>query len=215
MGTINQSPFGSIKGAFGNLIGAIWKGRGYIKVRPASVSNPKTPKQVRQRSRMSACVKLAKLIKSNIIKPIWNKKAGDISGFNFFVQKNVLLFATDGTIADYENFIFSVGDLPLPKNIVVENDVAGNGAIIITWTDNSGEDIAAATDLLCLLTTNGKEPVVMKALAFARDAGQAAIQLPYGAGETVHVYVFFQEVEESAFSNSFHALVNIPTEPTP
>ncbi len=213
MGTINQSPFGSISGAFGNLIGGNWKGRGYIKVRPASVSNPQTVKQVSQRNRMIACVKLARSLKSNIIRPIWNKKSGNISGFNLFVRKNVKYFAADGIIADYDNFLFSVGDLPLPENIVIENNPAGNGAIEISWTDNSGVDIAASTDRLRVAALNVNEPLVITGLNVTRSAIQATVQLPYVAGDTVHVYLFFEDEEGATFSDSFHALVNIPATP--
>jgi hypothetical protein len=45
MGIINQSPIGAIKGAFGNYIGGSWKGRGYVRIRPSSIADTKTPKQ--------------------------------------------------------------------------------------------------------------------------------------------------------------------------
>jgi hypothetical protein len=215
MGTIFQSPFGSIKGAFGNLIGATWKGRGYIKVRPASIANPNTEEQKNQRTRFGACIKFAKIIKTDLIKPVWNKKSGDISGYNLFMQKNLSHFAADGTIADYENLLFAVGDLPLPGDIVIESDRAVVGAIRITWTDNSGDETAASTDRLRLVYLTGVTPVVLKGLNIARSEGLATIQLPVAAGETVHLYPFFEDEKKHNYSTSFHAEVVIASAPTP
>jgi hypothetical protein len=213
MGLIKQSPFGSIKGAFGNLIGATWKGRGYIKVRPASIANPQTEDQQNQRRRFAACVAMAKSLKSNLIRPVWNKKSGDISGYNFFLQKNVNYFAEDGTIADYDNFMFSVGDLPLPTSIVVQNDGTTAGAIRITWVDNSGDETADATDRLRVVYLTGVTPVVMSGLVFTRNEELATIQLTGLSGQTVHVYVFFEDEKKKNYSNSFHAMVAIPIVP--
>jgi hypothetical protein len=52
--------------------------------------------------------------------------------------------------------------------------------------------------------------VVMKGLAFTRSEGLASVQLPFGAGATVHVYVFFQNDGNTKYSKDFYAQVNIP-----
>jgi len=213
MGIINQSPLGAIKGAFGNYIGGSWKGRGYVKIRPSSIADPKTQKQKNQRNRFAACAKLAKLLKVDLIKPIWKKMAGDITGNNLFTKTNIGLFAADGTIADYENLKVSVGILPLPKNIVVQNDGTTAGAIRISWVDNSGWDIAASTDRLRVVYLNGTEPVIIEGLSITRSEEQATIQLTGISGQAVHVYVYFANEESETYSDSFHAMVAIPVVP--
>jgi len=213
MGLINQSPIGAIKGTFGNYIGASWKGRGYVRIRPSNYVNPNSPKQQKQRARFAACTKLSKFLRIDILNPIWTKMAGNITGQNLFMKTNISLFAPDGTITDYENLKVSVGRLPLPKNIVVQNDGATAGAIRITWNDNSGKDIAASTDRLRVVYITGTTAVVMEGLVFTRSECLATIQLNGISGQTVHVYVFFEDAEAGTFSESFYAMVAIPIVP--
>jgi hypothetical protein len=215
MGTINQGILGGVSGTVATVIGAAWKGISYLRGKAKSHADANTTKQVNQRKRFAACVALARSIKFTIIKPIWNKMAVKMSGYNLFIQTNVSLFAADGTIADHASFLFSVGNLPLPGNIVVANAANGNGAIVISWTDNSGVDIAAATDRLRVAALKVNEPVVITGLNFTRSSQQATVQLPYVAGDTVHVYLFFEDEEGATFSDSFHAMVNIPSLPNP
>jgi hypothetical protein len=59
------------------------------------------------------------------------------------------------------------------------------------------------------------ELVVLQGLAFAREAQQASVEVPFVAGDAVHIYVFFQNEGNSKYSTDFHKLVNIPSVPTP
>jgi len=215
MGKIVQGILGGVSGTVGTVVGAAWKGVTYLRAKAISHKDANTEKQVNQRNRFATCIALAKLVRFNIIRPIWSKYSVKMSGFNLFVKTNIPFFAADKTITDYDNFKFSVGNLPLPENIVVANAASGNGDIIITWTDNSGVDIAAATDRLRLVTLKGIEPKVITGVTFTRNAQQANVQLPYAAGDAVHVYVFFEDEAGENFSESFHSLVNITATPTP
>jgi hypothetical protein len=213
MTKINQSPYGSMSGALGNLIGGTWKGKGFLRVRPASVHDANTPKQQAHRARFKACVSFTKVLRFDLVKPVWGKMAEGVTPNNLFVKTNLSVFNSEGGISDYGKLKISVGDLPLPKNIVVENSAAGNGAISISWSDNSGKDIAAATDKLRIVTVNGIEPEVLDGFNFTRQNRTATINLPYPAGTTVHVYLFFQNEAGEKYSDSFYALVNIPALP--
>jgi hypothetical protein len=210
MGKINQGILGGVSGTVGNVVGGSWKGINYLRIKAASYSDAQSEVQVNQRNRFGACIALAKSIMDTIIKPIWNKKAVKMSGFNLFTKTNISVFDEMGEISDFENLKFSIGDLPLPTNLVIENNGAGNGAIVVTWNDNSGIGIAAPTDRLRMVALCNGELVVLQGLAFARQAQQANVQVPFGAGESVHIYVFFQNEENSKYSPDFHALVNIP-----
>ena len=43
MGKINQGILGGVSGQVGNVIGGTWKGIDYLRIKPSSVANPKTP----------------------------------------------------------------------------------------------------------------------------------------------------------------------------
>jgi len=215
MGIINQGILGGVSGTVGNVVGSFWKGIPCLRIKAAHYNDAQSEVQVEQRNRFKAIVEFARSVMDTLIRPIWEKKAVKMSGFNLFLKTNIDVFDETGQLTDFENLRMSVGDLPIAPNIVVENGVAGNGAIVVTWEDNSGTGIAATTDQLRLVAMNGKVPVIPSGLNFTRDAGQAAIQLPYGAGEDVHVYVFFQNEGKMKYSPDFYALVTIPTTPTP
>ncbi len=56
MGRINQGILGGFSGKVGNVVGGNWKGIDYMRVKPASVANPKTVGQVNQRTKWSVYI---------------------------------------------------------------------------------------------------------------------------------------------------------------
>jgi hypothetical protein len=215
MGIINQGILGGVSGTVGNVVGGTWKGINYLRIKAASHSDAQTEGQVNQRNRFGSCIALAKSVMDTLIRPIWNRKAVKMSGYNLFTKTNMPVFDEFGEISDFENLKFSIGDLPLPTNIVIDNNGAGNGAILVSWNDNSGIGIAAPTDRLRVVAMCNGELVVMQGLVYTREAQQASFQVPFGAGDSVHIYVFFQNELNSKYSTDFHTLVNIPSMPTP
>ena len=53
MGKISQGVLGGFSGKVGNVVGGSWKGIDYMRIKPASVTNPRTAAQVDQRSKFS------------------------------------------------------------------------------------------------------------------------------------------------------------------
>jgi hypothetical protein len=47
-------------------------------------------------------------------------------------------------------------------------------------------------------------------LAFTRSEALANVQLPFGAGATVNVYIFFQNEGNTKYSNDFHQMLVFP-----
>jgi hypothetical protein len=215
MGKFKKGILGKFSGTIASVVGSVWRGIPYMRSVADSYKNPNTPKQVAQRARFGACTKFVNLVKTGIVLPIWEKKAVKMTGVNLFVKTNQHCFDDDGNILDYPNMKFSIGNLPLPENIVVVNSRTGNGLIVISWTDNSGSSTAIATDRLMLVTLTGNKPTVMSTLDITRAAETATVQLANGAGETVHLYIFFSDPAGENYSTSFYAVVNIPALPNP
>jgi hypothetical protein len=195
------------------MVGCVWRGKAYLRIRPLKYTDQKSEKQLGQRSRFAACTAFSKQINSKLIKISFEKMAEGLTGYNLFIKKNVSCFGTDGTITDYDHLKVSVGSLPLPAKIVVQNDGTTAGAIRITWEDNSDDTGAAATDRIGVVYVTGVTPVVMKGLDFTRSEELATIQLDEISGQTVHVYVYFVDEALETYSNSFHAMVAIPIVP--
>ena len=215
MGKIKQGILGAFSGTVATVVGSTWRGIVCMRGIATSHKDANTPEQKAQRARFGACGKFSNLIKTDIILPIWDKKAVEMTGSNLFLKTNQHCFDGEGNIVDYQNMQFSFGKLPLPGNITVENSQSGYGSIVISWTDNSGFLTAIASDRLMLVTLAGNKPTIMSGLNFTRAAETATIQLSNGAGETVHLYIFFRDPAGDNYSASFYAVVNIPSAPNP
>jgi len=209
MGKIKQGILGGVSGTVGNVVGGSWKGIDYLRGKAENYNDAQTEGQVNQRTRFAACAAFSKPIMDTLIKPIWDRKAVHMSGFNLFMKTNIDLFDDGGQLTGLENLKLSVGNLPLPPNIVIQNDGATAGAIRITWEDNSGIGIAAATDRLRIVAISNGSIVDLRGLVFTRSEGLANVQLPFGAG-IVHVYVFFQNEGNTKYSNDFHQMIVFP-----
>ncbi|MDD3723512.1 MAG: DUF6266 family protein, partial [Lutibacter sp.] len=51
MGTIKKGILGGFSGKVGSVVGSTWNGISYMRSLPASVKNPRTEKQMSQRSK--------------------------------------------------------------------------------------------------------------------------------------------------------------------
>ncbi|MFA9391646.1 MAG: DUF6266 family protein [Prolixibacteraceae bacterium] len=209
MGKISQGILGGVSGTVGNVVGGSWKGISYLRVKADHHNDANTEKQIQHRAKFSACVALARSIMDTIIRPIWNKKAVKMTGYNLFTKTNLQVFDANGEIPDFSKLQISIGDLPLPYNLAIQDDAATEGGISVTWEDNSGVGSALATDKLGVMAICNGEVRVLQGVNITRDAAAANILLPFGAGVEAQVYVFFQSVENYIFSPDQHGVVNV------
>jgi hypothetical protein len=209
MAKINQGILGGFSGTVGPVIGGSWKGIPYMRSKPGKYSYPPTKKQSSYRIKFTAQISFAKSLLVSIIKPIWDQKAVKMSGFDLFLKTNKDVFDHTGAISDFSMLKLSLGDLPLPNNLAVVNAAGGNGDINITWNNNSGVGSAAATDRLWVATLLDNIPLVLPELTFTRNEQQATIKLPYKTGDTVHVYLFFNNEKNNTYSECFHSPLTI------
>ena len=96
MGIIRQGILGGFSGKVANVVGSSWKGIAIVKSLPLSVANPRTAAQVGQREKMAACVEALKPILSEVIKPLNDRFAGQMSGYNYSLQESIKAFNAAG-----------------------------------------------------------------------------------------------------------------------
>lgn len=208
MGILKQGIFGGVSGKVGNLIGSSWKGIPVIKTKPLSVANPKTAKQVEQRSKFTYCVAFAQLILSAIIKPLWDRFAVQASGFNDFVSYNVEFF--DAVFPSDPNSLFiSRGKMPIT---VIDDsliDVASH-FITVTWTATPLVGTQLASDLAYLLLYNNSAgELVMSTGLVVRSAEEIQATVPDGwkVEDDIYSYLAFKRVDGTIVSNSYYKVV--------
>lgn len=112
MAKISAGILSTPRGKVAGVVGASWKGVGYIreKVKPA---NPNTAAQQTQRSLMKNVVHFAQLILADVLIPFVSPFQKHQSGYNWFVKQNIKLFSTE---FPYSNAIkFTAGTLTAPS----------------------------------------------------------------------------------------------------
>jgi hypothetical protein len=138
MATIKQGILGAFSGKIANVVGGSWKGIATMRKLPASVTNPRTAGQVNNRNEFGSIAKFASSINASIIKPLWDRFAVKMSGYNAFVMQNKGVFnATGAFIAP--NLVTSLGKLgqtaigacvydPISQSVTVSWDATPVGA---------------------------------------------------------------------------------------
>ncbi|WP_372639456.1 DUF6266 family protein [Ancylomarina sp.] len=197
MGKYNQGILGPFSGKVGSVVGSSWKGVNYIKSLPGpNASN--TEAQQKQRSRFKSVVSLASSLMSSLIRPVWNLVGGKMTGYNLFVKTNMPAFDESGVLVNYTDFHASMGALPLPQILILQDDADVASGIELSWKDDSATGIGYADDKLHLLVMNADNVHILNT-ASVRSDQSAEITLPVSAGD-VHVYAFFGTADGDKFS---------------
>jgi len=207
MGIIKQGVIGAFSGKVGNVVGASWKGIAYMRILPASVANPKTDKQVAQRGKFTLTLKFLQPL-TQFLKTGFKNYAVKMSPFNNAMSYNILN-AIQGTYPnytiDYPNALVTRGNLAPALNQAAASTVAGT--VLFTWTNNSDEANASATDKSLLIVYNpGKNQAVTFSELGTRADGTQAVTVPHSfSGDLVHCYMGFITVDGKLVSNSKYA----------
>lgn len=197
MATIKQGILGAFSGKVAGVVGSSWKGIPVMKSLPPSVANPKTAAQIEQRSRMSACTSFSQSILADVIKPLNDRFASRMSGFNAFTSRNIAAFA-GGNLSKPEDVKISPqgNKAQLIDAIAAEANISKkNASITLYWTSNAGTGKALATDVPFAVVYNRTSKKTFGfAMANVRSAGSETISLPddeFSPDEQIDVWLAF------------------------
>lgn len=203
MGVIHQGILGAVSGRVGPVVGGTWKGIPYLRGYQATVAQPNTAAQVAQKTRMSTIVAIAQLFLSQVIKPLNDRFAVHMSGYNLFVQRNIEFISGSG-VPTWSSFIFSQGTLT-GFDTLAGSSANGSPDIVFTWVDNSGTGTALATDEVYAAAINTDTQEV------AQDGGSAVrsdttltISTPSNntTADTIETFLAFRSANGLKVSNS-------------
>lgn len=204
MGKINQGILGGFSGKVGNVVGGSWKGIDYMRVKPASVANPRTEGQVDQRSKFVTVLRFLQPMKDFVKVGFKNyaiKKTQFNSAMSYNLNNAVTGVYPDYAI-DYENALVARGGLAgaLNGNITSPSSLD----VVFSWDDNSDEGNARATDTALLLIYNeDRNEVVFVTEGVTRDAGSQTITVPNSFGNnTVYGFISFISEDGREVANS-------------
>lgn len=212
MGKISQGILGGISGKVGNVIGASWKGINYLRIKPASVANPRTEGQVNQRNKFSATLSFLKPNLSFVQQGyrFYKSKQTAMNAAMSYVLRNAIIGTAPDFEVDYSAALLSRGNLTGPADAVVS---LAAGSASFSWTDNSAAGNARPDDrpmLLVYSPTRHESVVVLEGIETRAD-GAATISLPdHFTGESVETFMAFQAADGSSVSDSVYLGAGTP-----
>ncbi len=173
-----------------------------MRIRPSSVKNPKSFRQLNQRTRFGLAVRM---VHANgvLVRIGFQPYAGKVSPLNAAVS-HALQHAITGehpdVRVDFSKVMLSHGELAGVENL--QAVAVAPASLHLQWTDNSDEPGARAGDRLMVSLLDAEElrSSVHYAVATRSDA-ETTLKVPLGwAGRSVHVYAFF--LSELALNSS-------------
>lgn len=207
MGTIKKGILGGFSGKVGNVVGASWKGIDYIRTLPAKVRNPKSRKQLTQRSKFALMGKFVRTILPVIQVGFKGSAATDNSAYGEAMAYNVL-HAVKGEYPafeiDYPKVAIARGGLHGAKNLVA---ICEAGKLKIAWDTAPKKNVLESDRVLLLAYNPDRQEAEYEFDAAARGDGNASLDLPTEwDGEAVETFiVFISEEDESLVSDSVYA----------
>lgn len=205
MAVIKRGILGGFSGKIANVVGSAWKGIAVIKSLPLSVANPKTAAQTANRNQFSQCVAFATAILVATIKPLLDRIAVQMSGYNLFVQLNKDFFDADGlsTVASLVIAQGTVTDIDTPAGATD----AGNDQINCTYVDNTASGDALGTDVLYGCVYNVTKNLAIS-MPFTSTRADEALVIPtpttWADGDVKELYFAYRKADGSRTSNTVH-----------
>ena len=206
MGKIKQGILGGFSGKVGNVIGTSWKGISVVKVMPQSVANPKTGAQIARRSKLTNTVNFATAILAGFIKPVWDRFAQQMSGYNAFISANIELFANE-LPSDYSKLVTSRGKLD--KLGLLSFSIKSTGEVHIEWTEGSEGTYGSGDDEVYAVFINQNTGEVVGTYLDSSHRGSVGwndglIGFEPAVGNTVHCYVTARRADGTMVSDCEH-----------
>jgi hypothetical protein len=210
MARLGKGILGGVSGKIGNVVGGNWKGIDYLRVLPASVANPKTEKQVDQRTKFIRVIRFLQPI-TEFIRVGFKAYAVKMTAFNAAMSYN-FNHAITGAFPDYDidytKALVSRGSLAGIINPTLSSDAAGE--VTFGWTDNSGYDNTLGTDKVMVVIYNpDKEMAVTMLDGSTRAAGTLTLAVPDAwIGDEVHCFAACSVLESLISSGGKKSISN-------
>ena len=196
MGVIKRGILGGFSGSVAGVVGSSWKGIAVIKAKPLSVANPKTSKQVAQRGKFKACQQAASEMLTAIVKPLWDRGAQLMSGYNDFIRRNIDAYTTAG-MTTVANFLVTPGKLPETAIAsIVITDASKN--CVVNWVDDSGSDEKVITDYAYVVAYNANnDEYAYKGAEVERGDEQETVifETALATGDVISVWLTFRSTD--------------------
>ncbi|WP_291107761.1 DUF6266 family protein [Flavobacterium sp. UBA6195] len=206
MGTYNKGILGAFSGKVGPVVGATWRGKEVMRSLPKKSNRLATTYQQQQRSKFAMTTEFLGGVQP-VIKRYFGSNAGLKTRRNqamSYLMKEAIVFTDPNYEWDYTKVLISKGDLLGINNGAV---IAGTGQNLnFSWTDNSGQGEAMATDKLVVVVYEPTSKATVYSLnAGSRSSGSATLELPnFLSGLEVQVWATFVSSNDALYATSLY-----------
>lgn len=205
MGRVKEGAFGGFSGKVGKVVGASWRDIDYIRSLPARVNDPKTKKQLKQRSRLSVAMNFLGTITPFLRIGFQSQATGRMTAFNAAMSYNMKFAVKEGDQGvglDYPNVLVSQGLLSNASNVHAE---VGESELRVHWEANA-EGKSHADDMAMLVAHNPARGVSVYDLNAGKRANKkAGLPLPPGwKGNDIETYLAFKAADGTVVSDSLY-----------
>jgi len=204
MATFKKGILGGFSGKVGTVVGARWRGKNIMRSLPQRGDYTPTELQLQQREKFRTVIRFLTPIQ-NIVGRFFGSEQGDKSPFNLATGYHLTEAVTpdgDGYVMDYLKVLISRGDLRGLNDESITADA--NQELSLSWTDNSGQGNAGATDQLVVVVYSPVSKLYQQFIpAGVRSDASASLSLPaYYSGLEVQVWATFITADENLAATS-------------
>lgn len=191
----------------GGMIFSVWKQLKVMRSKPLSVANPKTPAQEAVRRRMALLASMMRELLQTIRVGFVRYQNGTTQWAQFLKENYASGTSDNGTTASLITTALTFAKGTLLQVADLEIGTVSGQNIPITWTDNSGQPGANASDKLCVILVNANGSAVYADLTDRlRSAESADITAPADiTAATAKVICFFRNTAGDDVSDSQYA----------
>ena len=203
MGTIKTGILGGFSGRVGTVVGATWNSVHYMRALATSVKNPRTDKQLSQRTKFAKTLAFLRAITPyvRIGYAGYAKKQTAFNAAKSYIVRKALSGSGLDIAIDYRKVLVSRGPLMQVFNASVQ---VSDGEATFNWDDNTGMGDAAATDVAMPLVYNkalGEAYYLTASVTRAEET--LTLTLPAGwADAPLAVYLGFRSEDGRQVANS-------------
>ena len=201
MGVIKRGILGGVSGKVANVIGGSWKGIEYLRAMPLSVANPRTTAQVANRGRFKSVTVLASEMLTTIVKPLWDRFAVSMSGYNDFCKVNKDVFV-DGTF-QYSALVLSRGKMDAPTGLTGTANSSAH-TVTVSWSNALSDAYASADDEVYVAVV-GADGSFAAASSGSAKRSEGTVTFSYPStwtGGQPYAFVAFRRKDGTIVSNS-------------
>lgn len=192
MGIIRQGILGGFAGTVGAVVGSSWKGIATMRSRPLSVTNPRTNAQINNRTNFKALSALGSSLLSGVIKPLNDRFAQRMSGFNQFMTWNSNVFSNNGASFDGASLVLSRGRLGATT---IDDITQGAGNVVVSWVSGIQGSFQNENDRAYIVILDG-DANVLGVSSGARKRAEESVTIHLGSTLPIGSFVYLSFLRE-------------------